>query len=270
MPLNARSLLCSLAAVMLLPFSAAHAGPVAGQGTWQSTLQPRDINGDGTVDAFYDTVLKVTWLADANAGAGSTFDNGFFSPTDGEMTWANAKAWAANLNVFGTTGWRLPTMIDTGAPGCDAAYSGTDCGYNVQTISADGQTVYSELAHLYHVTLGNRAGCDTAGDCSLGNASRAPDYMLSNTGGFRNWQAWGYWSGVAYAPDPTSGAWYFYTLDGYQLNRSQSSELYALAVRPGDVRVWGLGFGVWGLGFGVWGLGLPTCKRCRRRAVWPD
>ncbi len=186
------------AALALLASASAFAAGVPGQGTWETTLQPRDINSDGTVDAFYDTVLKVTWLADANAGAGSIYDStGYTTATDGRMTWTDAKAWAASLNVHGTTGWRLPTMVDTGAPGCDFGFSGTDCGYNVQTISADGQTVYSEMAHLYHVTLGNRAGCDTTGDCSAGNASTAPNYMLSNTGSFRNLQASVYWSGVA-------------------------------------------------------------------------
>lgn len=132
----------------------AQAAPVAGQGTWQSTLAARDINGDGTVDAFHDETLNVTWLADANAAVGSAFDTAL--PGSGLMNWASARAWAAQLNVYGVTGWRLPTMLDTGAPGCDFSYSGTDCGFGVQDISADSQTVYSELAHLYFVTLGNR------------------------------------------------------------------------------------------------------------------
>ncbi len=221
-------------ALALLVSASAYAAPVPGQGSWQNTLQARDINGDGTVDAFYDTVLNVTWLADANAGAGSSFDNGR-NATDGQMTWTNAKAWAASLNVLGTTGWRLPTMIDTGTSGCNFAHSGTDCGYNVQTISADGQTVYSEMAHLYYASLGNLAYCDITGDCSLGFASTAPDYMLSNTGGFRNLQAWAYWSGVAYAPFPSDVAWYFVTRYGNQFNVDQYIEFYALAVRPGDV-----------------------------------
>ncbi len=57
--------------------------------------------------AYYDTVLDITWLADANAGAGSVFDDGA-SSTDGRMTWASANAWAASLNIGGITGWRLP------------------------------------------------------------------------------------------------------------------------------------------------------------------
>ncbi len=38
--------------------------------------------------AVYDTDLKVTWLADANAAAGSIY------ASSGRMTWANVNAWA--------------------------------------------------------------------------------------------------------------------------------------------------------------------------------
>ena len=64
-----------LLAAALAAVSAAHAVPVPGQGTWETTLQARDIDGDGTVDAWYDTALDLTWLADANAGAGTAFDD---------------------------------------------------------------------------------------------------------------------------------------------------------------------------------------------------
>ena len=42
------------AGVLLLPWAA------------QATLENRDLNGDGVVDAFYDTDLDITWLRDAN------------------------------------------------------------------------------------------------------------------------------------------------------------------------------------------------------------
>ncbi|MEA2079422.1 MAG: hypothetical protein U9P00_06110 [Pseudomonadota bacterium] len=75
----------------------ANAVPVSGQGTWESTLQGRDLDGNAaTFEAYYDTTLDITWLANANA-AGTT------------MNWADANSWAAGLNVNGVTGWRLPT-----------------------------------------------------------------------------------------------------------------------------------------------------------------
>jgi hypothetical protein len=142
------------------------------------------------------------------------------------MNWAGAQAWAANLDLHGTTDWRLPTMIDTGAPGCDWSYWGTDCGYSVQTISQDGQTIFSEMAHLFHVSLGNKAYHDTSGD---------PPWGLTNTGGFRNLQAWGCWYGLAYAPAPELGAWHFNNSYGLQSYFDQVDEIYAVAVHPGDV-----------------------------------
>ena len=49
------------AAAMLLA-GAAQAAGVPGQGTWETTLQARDLNGDSVTDTFYDTALNITWL----------------------------------------------------------------------------------------------------------------------------------------------------------------------------------------------------------------
>jgi hypothetical protein len=219
MRLHRSFILSTLAAAALWPLGTAQAAGVPGQGNWETTLLPRDINGDGTVDAFYDTVLKVSWLSDANLA--------------GPMVWTEATRWAANVDLYGVTGWRLPTMIDNGASGCDLSFAGgTDCGYNVQTISQDGQTVFSEMAHLYYVALGNKGYCAPGVDnCDPGQ----PGWGLTNTGAFSNLQTWFYWAGVAYEPSPEHEAWYFDTGYGYQSAFGQGNGFYALAVRPGDV-----------------------------------
>jgi hypothetical protein len=213
----------------------AQAVGIPDQGTWETTLLGRDINGyavaggDASAVFLYDTVLDVTWLRDANA--------------NGAMTWASANTWAANLVVGAYDDWRLPTMIDTGAAGCPGyAYSGTDCGYNVQTKSGNltqyeaGQTVYSEMASLFYDTLGNKAYYNTSGDFQS-------DFGLANTGAFQNLQSYGHWSGLEYAPF-TTAAWFFNTYSGLQLYEGkaiglfgEASNLYAMAVRPGDVLV---------------------------------
>ena len=93
--------------------------------TAQANLLGRDINGnpvaanDPSAVFEYDTDLNITWLRDWNAS--------------GHVTWDAAMAWASTLVVGSYGGWRLPTMVDTGAPGCDYSNDGTDCGYNVQT-----------------------------------------------------------------------------------------------------------------------------------------
>ena len=120
-------------------------------------------------------------------------------------------------------------MLDTGAAGCDHAFiGGTDCGFNVQTKS--GGTVFSEMAHLYHVTLGNLARF------APGTNVEQPGYGLSNTGDFQNMQSGTYWSGLDYAPD-ANFAWNFDNLVGAQgyFLKSIGDEVSALAVRSGDV-----------------------------------
>jgi len=230
---------CAIAFVSLT----AQAVPVIGQGTWETTLQGRDLNGNAsTFEAYYDMTLDITWLADANA--------------NGQMTWDVANTWAATLDVNGVTGWRLPTMVDTGAPGCEGiAYTGTDCGYNVQTGSA-ATTVYSEMASLYYDTLGNLGWYDTSG------TGPQSGWGLTNTGPFSNFQSSSYWSGLEYAPN-TSIAWYFLIGDGAQYNRNKTnSRLYALAVRPGDVSAVPVPAAVWLFGSGLMGL-LGVMRRKR-------
>ena len=58
---------------------------IALSGAAQATLMGRDLNGSaGSFEAYYDTDLGITWLADANV--------------NGRMTWAAANTWAANLS----------------------------------------------------------------------------------------------------------------------------------------------------------------------------
>ena len=177
-------------------------------------LLPRDFDGDGVPDAYYDTAQNITWLRDWGAS--------------GQLTWAQAVVWATSLNVGGVAGWRLPNITDTGNAGCDfSTAGGTDCGYNVDTKT-------SELARLWYVTLGNLSFC-AVGDanCNLQGAGQ-PGWGLTNTGPFRNVQAAAYWFGAAYAPD-TAAAWNFSTNDGSQDFDSKTELFYAVAVHAGDV-----------------------------------
>ena len=49
----------------------------------------------------------MTWLADAKALKGTSFDDGFNSNA-GRATYASAQSWLAGLNVHGVTDWRFP------------------------------------------------------------------------------------------------------------------------------------------------------------------
>jgi len=101
-----------------LPIELANASGISGMGTWETTLQARDLDGDlSTTEAFYDTTLNITWLANLKTIQAS------------QSSWVQAKQNVTTVNfAYGTDGWRLPTK--------------------------NGDSL-SELAHLYYITLGN-------------------------------------------------------------------------------------------------------------------
>jgi Protein of unknown function (DUF1566) len=229
-----------------------HAASVAGQGTWESTLKARDLDGNAaTIEAYYDSVLNITWLADASFSKTSGAD------PDGLMTWTAAQTWVSALTIGGTTGWRLPSLVDTGALGCNLSYSGgTDCGYNVQTVDAATGQVYSELAHLWYQTLGNK-GYFASGT----GASPQAGWGLSNQGPFSNVQAQYHWTGTTTATN-TARAWVFQAGNGLQGNLAKTAPYNVWAVHAGDVGVSpvpepeGLALALAGLGVVAW---------CRKR-----
>lgn len=222
------------AAAALLALQA-HAAPVSGQGTWETTLQGRELDGNvaNGFEAYYDTALDITWLADANFAKTSGYTslvNGGVSPglvydnaakwTTGQMGWGAAKVWAATLNVNGITGWREPTLVDVGYDGCSRfTYSGsdTDCGFNTDT-------KLSEMAHLWYVTLGNTAF--------------APPNLwgtgLANTGPFVNLLGTYYWTDADVWLSPMN-AWAFNLGSGIQIETPKERMQPAWAVHPGDV-----------------------------------
>jgi len=203
-------------------------GLVSLVGGAQATLSDR---GGGMI---YDSDLDITWLQNWNQGAGSGYDDTVGLVGTGRMTWDNARAWADNLVWGGYSDWRLPTM-EAGGLICDFSNAGgTNCGYNVLTkMTKGGSTVYNEMAHLWHETLGNLAYC-AVGDEACD--SPQPGWGLKNRGPFTNMQPYGYWSGTVEDGDLRSpSAWLFWIDDGYQNNPQKSNALFAVAVRAGDV-----------------------------------
>lgn len=207
------------AATVLLTLSGApalvHALPISGQGTWEAMLQARDLDGNlATAEAYYDTMLGITWLADADYAATL-------------MTWDTASSWVTNLDPYGSgiSGWRLPTVMDTGGTGCNFALSGTDCGYNVDVTTG-------EMAHMFYTILGDPARYD-----SLGNEQSV--WGLTNTGPFSNIGGY-YWSGTEYLPGdpytyPGANVWDFDFGTGEQGAGAKSLYGSAWAVHSGDV-----------------------------------
>ena len=223
--------------------SLTHAASVGGQGTWETTLQGRDLDGNlSTAEAYYDSALNITWLADANYAQTSG------RVPNGGMGWADTSAWVAGLNFNGISGWRLPTVTDTGTPGCGSfVSSGGDCGYNVSTAT-------SEMAHMFFVTLGDLSKVSPSGTLQ-------PGWGLSNTGPFANLAKIAnngynqYWTATdmpgVYAP------FYFDFQEGLQSTSQDASYgLFAWAVHAGDVgaTVVPVPAAVWLFGSGLLGL----------------
>ncbi len=177
----------------------------------------------------YDTVLNVTWLQDANYAKTSGYS------TDGRMTWDEAVGWAANLSYYdsvrGVTydDWRLPTVKPSTGTAFNYGFStsgNTDVGYNILSTA-------SEMSYMHYVNLGN-PGFHTSSGAVSGCYVSAADTCLNNAGPFINLQPGYYWSGSEYAPI-ASGAWNFNFGNGGQGAVDKSNELFAWAVRPGDV-----------------------------------
>jgi hypothetical protein len=186
----------------------------------QSALLGRDVNGNPTATNSdpaavfeYDTDLNVTWLRDWAAS--------------GQVTWDAAVTWASSLTVGGYGGWRLPAMIDTGTPGCNFSYSGTDCGYNMLT--KVGSTVFSEMGYLLEVELANVPYCDTSGTCpQTGWTNPANPGPFTGIGGH-------HWFGLSDASNATQ-AWWFGPNFGTQNVEAKDTPIsWAVPVRNGDV-----------------------------------
>ena len=185
-PSIARQWLMALGAGVAMLFAPmAAALPVPAMGTWATSLHARNLAGNpvalDNADAvfLYDDILDVTWLRDATGGGQ-------------QQSWYGANQWAADLVVGTFDDWRLPRVLfPTGLPGdticidCLVMQNGNTFGRNSPTKSGDptrhvpGQTVYSEMAHLYYVTLGNRADRDA-------NGNPQPQWGLINEGPFRD------------------------------------------------------------------------------------
>ena len=170
---------------------------------------------------IYDDDLNVTWLKDANYGAGSAYDD-LASSTDGRMSWSSAFNWAANLSYYDSvrnvtyTDWRLPV--------------------NTYVFSTA-----TEVEHLLYTELG---GNSLSSIITTHNAN----YFL-----FQNIQDDVYWSNTPNIACLTNGSHYTCSA-GSAHPVNESIGLYAWAVRPGDVAAVPVPAAAWLLGTGLLGL----------------
>jgi hypothetical protein len=197
------------------------------------------------VTALFTVALGASSVANAalvDRGGGLIYDQDLNitwlanANVNGLMTWNNAMTWASNLSYYDSvrnvtyTDWRLPT-------------SDTCFGLNCTG---------SEMGHLFYTELGGTAGSSIL-------SSTDPDLAL-----FTNVQSYFYWSGTEYAPF-TLNAWTFLFGGGYQDANDKSNDLYAWAVRPGDVAAVPVPAAAWLFGSGL--LGLIGFARRKKQAA---
>lgn len=179
--------------------------------------------------AYYDDVLDITWLADANYAQTSGFDG------DGSITWFEAGTWFSSLNAnayLGLTAWRLPKIINILGPCNSAAIA---C-LNVSMIA-------DEMVNLSYKTLGNDGyytalGLDDYGfyDPNSVQPTTCGDGLpscLTSVGPFSNFQPSYYWYSNEYPPVPGE-AWHFNFYNGVQSVAPRSNTAFVWAVHDGD------------------------------------
>lgn len=175
--------------------------------------------------AYYDDATNLTWLADANAG--------------GKMTWVDANAWVAGLDIAGVTGWRLPSTLQPDTS-CNQQGGG----------ESKGICSGSEMGNLFYNVLGGSAGASIV-------SSHNVNYDL-----FSNVQSFTYWSSTVYEPLAPDYAWDFSMLLGIQGADYGLNTYHAWAVQSGDVSAVPVPAAAWLFGSGLIGLvGMAKRKK---------
>ncbi len=196
---------------------------------------------DGTV---LDTDLKVYWMKDASTAGGN-------------MTWFEAQDWIASLNdtnYLGFNDWRLPRVAPVNGVAFDINNSfdgSTDNGYNITSKA-------SELSYMYHVSLGNLALFDTAGNFGQ------PGWGLKNTAPFTGLAAGAYWTEID-NPTDSNAAFIVGMGNGHQDFFAKDTPHLAWAVRDAVVPV---PAALWLFSSGL--LGLAGVARKRRHLINSD
>ena len=220
-----------------------------GCGVAQGALEGRLPVAPGGTDyqAYYDSDLGITWLADANYAATEDFGITGVNP-NGTMDWHEADDWVTAMNnaeYLGVSIWRLPearpvdgsdehNVLNPYYPNESATvFNGeADVWWN---ISATG-TLYEgsgahEMSHLFYQTLGLTGTYNTDG-----SQSGCQSDCLTDTGPFANLMPDDYWYGTLYpiVNDDENAFAHEFNL-GRDAGFQTYTDKYVMAVADGDV-----------------------------------
>ena len=177
-----------------------------------AALQGRNLDANAaTFEAYYDTVLNITWLADADIA------NTRGEANEGRKSWGAASSYAAALNVNGITGWRLPSVLPRdGSAVYNTAFTNNGSSDRGYANTGVGWGTKSELGHMFYVTLANSA------------------FSLTNTAPFSHLAANDYWTNQPLGTLATQG-FFFNTGIGLQDTASLAFTYKSWVVRDGDI-----------------------------------
>ena len=184
--------------------------------------------------AYYDDVADITWLADENYAWTTGYDQTLYGyDNHGGLTWSDANTWAANLNVAGVTGWRLP----------DTLQPDPSCSYTSPEISFGTGCTGSELGNLFYNVLGGTAHTSI-------NTNHNSNYDL-----FGYLEPAGFWSATEAPIQPYPPYYdnaFSFTMSGNLVTEEKSSNhIYAWAVHTGDVSAVPIPTAAWLFGSGL-------------------
>ncbi len=179
----------ALVGVSLLAISTqSQAVAVPGQGTWETTLQARDLDGNKAngAEAYYDSLQNITWLADAN----------YLKTSNSSL--ANADGKAPMFIGSSTLPWRTITAYNKewslpNAPLIGVPYKDTTCPSYLSYV-----TCYDKIRYEINQNDVKDSHLKILFEKILGNKAADGSYALTNTGPFLNVKSDVYLTNVAY------------------------------------------------------------------------
>ena len=191
---------------------------------------------------YYDTVLDITWMGDANyAKTYGLSDTGLVT-AQGANFLADGFVHFNDATGVLHTDWRLPTLgpdvgdFDPLLPGYEGELPNGQGAFDTGWGSPDDSGIYSELGWMFYHNLGGEPRCLDIVD---GHCQPNPNGGLPDTGPFANLQIDYYWSNVRVQGPSLDTYWALTFLDGEQrpLQRplGQPTLAYAWLVHDGDI-----------------------------------